>query len=183
MNISNAETRKVSKFLSYVLRHCPDDIGMVLEEGGWVQLSVLIKKAKPKMTLTLEIIRHVVETNDKQRFKISDDGHKIRASQGHSVTVDLKLEVVQPPAFLFHGTTERFMQSIMAEGLKAKQRHHVHLSENEGTAKAVGSRHGKPVILTVASGEMVEVGFEFFCSDNQVWLTQEVPVKFLSRAT
>jgi putative RNA 2'-phosphotransferase len=170
---------KVSKFLSYVLRHRPDAIGLALDTEGWASISELIDKAKSQMTLTDDLIQEVVSTNDKQRFSISDDGRRIRASQGHSVDVDLGLEPLQPPRFLYHGTAERFLPSIIKEGLRAGQRQYVHLSVDIETAITVGKRYGRPVVLEVASEEMHSNGLDFYRSGNGVWLTHHVPVKFL----
>ncbi|PIQ43703.1 MAG: RNA 2'-phosphotransferase [Gammaproteobacteria bacterium CG12_big_fil_rev_8_21_14_0_65_46_12] len=180
MSASNSELKKASKFLSYVLRHCPDDIGLTLDRNGWAFISELIDKAKPQIVLTPALIKQVVETSDKQRFKISDDGQQIRANQGHSIKVDLELIPREPPAVLFHGTATRFLDSIKQEGLKPGQRHHVHLSADATTAKAVGQRYGKPVILKINSGSMSKQGYEFFLSDNNVWLTEHVPEQFIS---
>lgn len=180
MSASNSELKKTSKFLSYVLRHCPDDIGLTLDRNGWASISELIDKAKPKIDLTAALIKQVVKTSDKQRFKISDDGQRIRANQGHSIKVDLELIPGEPPAVLFHGTATRFLDSIKKEGLKPGQRHHVHLSADATTAKAVGQRYGKPVILKVDSGNMSKQGYVFFLSDNNVWLTEQVPEQFIS---
>lgn len=180
MSASNSELKKTSKFLSYVLRHCPDDIGLTLDRNGWASISELIDKAKPQFELTPALIKQVVKTSDKQRFKISNDGQQIRANQGHSVKVDLELIPRKPPAVLFHGTATRFLDSIKREGLKSGQRHHVHLSSDAATAKTVGQRYGKPIILKVDSGSMSKQGFVFFLSDNNVWLTEHVPEQFIS---
>lgn len=180
MSTPNSELKKASKFLSYVLRHCPDDIGLSLDRNGWAFISEVIDKAKPQINLTPALIKQVVETSDKQRFKISDDGQQIRANQGHSVKVDLELIPREPPTALFHGTATRFLDSIKQKGLKPGQRHHVHLSADATTAKAVGQRYGKSVILKIDSGSMSKKGYVFFLSDNNVWLTEHVPEQFIS---
>ena len=169
---------KVSKFLSFVLRHKPEAINLTLDPNGWASVAELIQKSQPKFELTTELIKQVVITNEKKRFSFSDDENFIRANQGHSIDVDLKLSPKEPPEILYHGTATRFLDSIKQQGLKAGQRQHVHLSSNLETANAVGKRYGRPVILEVAAGTMYQKGHEFFLSANGVWLTEYVPNKF-----
>ncbi|HKE57659.1 MAG TPA: RNA 2'-phosphotransferase [Pyrinomonadaceae bacterium] len=172
---------KVSKFLSLVLRHQPEKIGLTLGEGGWVLVSDLLQAcAAHGVALTVETLETVVATNDKKRFSFSADHLLIRANQGHSIDVELGLAPLSPPPTLFHGTAERFLQSIRKQGLIKGQRHHVHLSDNQQTAIDVGRRYGKPVILLIASERMNKDGHLFFRSDNGVWLTDHVPVNYLS---
>lgn len=174
---------KTSKFLSLVLRHQPDVIGLALDENGWADVDELIRLAAAgghRLTLTRPLLEQVVADNDKKRFAFSDDGRRIRASQGHSVRVDLALPAAEPPAELFHGTATRFVESIRAGGLHAGNRQHVHLSLDVPTATKVGQRHGKPVILTVRAGDMAAAGHPFFLSANGVWLTERVPVEFIT---
>jgi putative RNA 2'-phosphotransferase len=170
---------RVSKLLSLVLRHDPGAIGLTLDSEGWAQVEDLI--ARLPFPASHDDIKRVVRDNDKQRFKLSEDGTRIRANQGHSVNVDLGLHPVPPPATLFHGTTETATILILAEGLKKMSRQHVHLSGDIETATKVGVRHGKPVILTVDCAEMVNAGLEFYHSDNGVWLTDHVPPAFINR--
>lgn len=171
---------KISKFLSFVLRHKPEAIGLELSEHGWVELDQLIRAAREAGThLDRELIKEVVERNDKRRFSLSEDGERIRANQGHSIEVDLELEPVVPPTTLYHGTATRYLASIRAEGLLPRGRNHVHLSPDETTATAVGRRHGKPVVLKVRARQMHEQGHTFYLSQNGVWLTERVPVAFL----
>ena len=172
------DTRRISKYISYLLRHHPETINLQLDDYGWASIDELIGKTRD-FRLTYSIINEVVSTNDKQRFSISEDGKKIRANQGHSIPIKLDLEPVIPPDLLFHGTATRFIDSINKMGLVKGQRHHVHLSENEKTAKAVGSRHGKVIILKLNAKQMYEDGFEFFKTVNNVWLVDNVPVKYL----
>ena len=174
------ELKKISKYLSFILRHQPDSIGLELSDEGWANIKELIGKTR-KFELTKELINTVVETNDKKRFLISEDGERIKANQGHSIKVKLKLEPVTPPDVLLHGTAERFLESILKEGLTNQQRHHVHLSETQKTAMSVGSRCGKPVLLKVDSRRMHSDGFEFFKTKNDVWLVDCVPVKYLEK--
>jgi putative RNA 2'-phosphotransferase len=171
---------KLSKFLSLILRHQPEVIGLSLDENGWADVAQLIELANQKGTaLTIPLLEEVVATNDKKRFAFNTDKSKIRASQGHSITVDLALTPQQPPTYLFHGTATRFLESIRAQGLIPGSRQHVHLSADESVAQNVGQRHGKPIVLKVHSGKMAKTGHEFFLSDNQVWLTATVPPEYL----
>lgn len=171
---------QLSKYLSLILRHEPSKIGLKLDEQGWAEVSDLLEclGAHGKLT-TLEELEHVVETNNKQRFRFSEDGSRIRANQGHSIAIELGLEVTTPPEILYHGTATCFIESIKEQGLLSGNRQHVHMSEKEDTARQVGSRHGKPIILTVKSAEMHGDGFQFTRSDNGVWLTEKVPVSYL----
>jgi putative RNA 2'-phosphotransferase len=169
---------KYSKKLSKILRHHPAMIGLTLDKNGWADVNELLEKYGTP-PLSIDILKEVVETNDKKRFAFNDDFTKIRANQGHSVTVDLALEPTEPPALLFHGTATKNMQSIKSQGLVKGSRHHVHLSENEGTAKKVGSRYGVPVVLKLKAMEMHEAGYAFFVSENDVWLTDHVPTRFI----
>ena len=170
---------KISKFLSFVLRHKPEAIHLTLDEQGWASVAELIEKAQPQITLTPELIKQVVADNDKQRFSLSDDEQLIRANQGHSINVDLQLTPKQPPDVLYHGTASRFLESIMAEGLKPGQRQYVHLSGDTETATQVGQRYGKPVVLVIDAKAMYQQDMEFFQAENGVWLTDLVPSEFI----
>jgi putative RNA 2'-phosphotransferase len=176
----DANLVRLSKFLSLVLRHKPEGIGLTLDEQGWADLADLIDRANRRgVALTRELVERIVATNDKKRFALSADGMRIRASQGHSVEIDLGLEPRQPPELLFHGTATRFLPGIAAKGLLPGKRQYVHLSPDEPTAVTVGRRHGKPVVLRVRCGAMHWAGFPFYCAANGVWLTASVPVTFL----
>ncbi|AEV36628.1 Phosphotransferase KptA/Tpt1 [Pseudovibrio sp. FO-BEG1] len=179
-NKKNKST-EISKFLSFVLRHKPQEIGLQLDPEGWASVAELIEKARPQVDLTPEVIEQIVIESDKQRFKLSDGKTRIRANQGHSVQVDLKLKPVAPPATLYHGTAERNWSAISEQGLKPQARHHVHLSQDTETATKVGQRHGKPIVLTINAEQMHQKGIEFFLSDNGVWLTEAVLPEFISR--
>lgn len=171
---------KVSKFLSLVLRHRPEKIGIRLDGAGWVGVSELLTAcAAHGFPLTLTELKSVVEQNDKKRFALSEDGARIRASQGHSVEVELGYAEAVPPEVLYHGTTERFLESIRNEGLSKARRHHVHLSFDARTAMQVGGRRGRPVVLEVSAGRMHHDGFAFYRSANGVWLTERVPPPYL----
>ena len=186
--MTNKEIVKISKFLSLVLRHKPETIGIDMSDDGWVKVDDLIKKFNDHAsnstklnTITKEILDEVVATNNKKRFAYSEDVLKIRASQGHSIDVDLKLEPCPPPEFLFHGTATIYLNLIFKTGgLNGMKRQHVHLSDNKDTAINVGSRHGKVIVLEIKSGEMKRDGFDFFLSENGVWLVDRVPVRYIN---
>lgn len=172
--------KKISKFLSLILRHQPELIGIRLDENGWTNVKELIQKSKRKMPgLTKAVLEEVVANNDKQRFAFNEDYTEIRANQGHSVTVNLEYQPVEPPRFLYHGTVAQFMPAIREKGLQKMNRHHVHISQDRETAIKVGSRRGKPIILTVRSGDMYKNGVEFYQSDNGVWLTDKVAPEYI----
>jgi putative RNA 2'-phosphotransferase len=172
----------LSKFLAKHLRHTPEALGLQLQPGGWVSVDdFLAASERVGFTITYDELIECIETNDKKRFSFDDTGDLMRANQGHSVEVDLQLEEKEPPDVLFHGTVERFLASIMAEGLKKGKRHHVHLSKDTETARKVGARRGKPIILQVDAGKLYGQGYKFFLSVNGVWLTDTVPANFLSR--
>lgn len=167
---------RISKFVSKVLRHAPESVGLRLDEAGWVDVDDLLAAAKGAgVALDRPTLERVVADNDKQRFALSPDGRRIRASQGHSVTVELGLAPLEPPDVLFHGTADRNLDSIRAQGLVPGRRTHVHLSADEATAVNVGRRHGRPVVLRVRAGGMHRAGHPFYRSDNGVWLTAAVP--------
>jgi putative RNA 2'-phosphotransferase len=176
----NNEKTRISKFLSYVLRHRPDDIGIELDAQGWVAIDALLAAAAAHGNrITHEQLDFVVKNNNKQRFAISDDGTRIRASQGHSTDVNLGYTPSAPPAILYHGTAVGSIASIRTEGLLKGKRQHVHLSLDTATAIQVGSRHGNPVVVLIRAGEMATAGYEFFLSANGVWLTDYVPAAFI----
>lgn len=170
-----------SKFLSLILRHEPERVGLPLGDGGWVSVDVLLACcAQARKPMSLELLKEVVATNDKQRFAFSADGLLIRANQGHSVTVDLGLQPSTPPDRLYHGTASRFLGGIWQEGLQKRARHHVHLTANLDVANAVGQRHGKVVILEIDARQMHLDGHRFFQSDNGVWLVDSVEATYMS---
>ncbi|WP_428650940.1 RNA 2'-phosphotransferase [Roseibium sp.] len=176
----NTDT-KLSKRLSFWLRHKPEDAGLTLTNGGWVEVQDLLHAFnRQNIDCSRAFLERVVASNDKKRFEFSEDGQMIRARQGHSIEVDLGLEGQAPPEFLFHGTATRFLPAILKDGLKPMSRHHVHLSQNRNTAIAVGTRYGKPAALTVAAGNMHAAGHVFFRTGNGVWLTDAVPPDFLT---
>ncbi|UUO09262.1 RNA 2'-phosphotransferase [Blastopirellula sp. J2-11] len=172
---------KTSKFLSLVLRHQPDKIGIELDEQGWIEVDALLaainRESRP---LTLAELQEVVTRNDKRRFLFSADGRRIRAAQGHSVEVELGYETAVPPEVLLHGTPETSVAIILETGLKKMKRHHVHLHHDPQAASAVGQRRGKPVLLQIAARRMHADGYLFYVTPNQVWLTDEVPPAYLT---
>ena len=181
--MNRKERIRISKRLSLVLRHRPDKIGLTLDQSGWVRIADLLEAfRKSGMRLTREDLQYVVDHCDKQRFTISEDGQRIRASQGHSIDVELGYEPVAPPAVLFHGTAEKNLGAILEKGIVKRRRHHVHLSQDFATAVRVGQRHGKPVVLQINASEMRIDGFLFFCSENGVWLVEHVPPRYITVA-
>jgi putative RNA 2'-phosphotransferase len=182
--MKDTETIRTSKFLSLVLRHEPKRIGLKLGDAGWIGVDELLHAANQHgVSLTLDQLKHIVATSDKKRFAFSNDGLRIRASQGHSIDVDLQYEPQTPPEWLYHGTAMRFLDSIRKEGLKRMDRHDVHLSAETKTTLQVGGRHGKPVLLIIRAGDMHRAGFVFRCSANGVWLVDHVPPQFIEFPT
>ena len=171
--------KSMSKFLSLILRHKPQLVGLTLDEHGWAEVDELIRRVKNLDRTTLE---QIVASDEKQRYSFSADGKLIRANQGHSIPVDVELEELEPPKILYHGTSERFSASIKLQGLLKMSRLYVHLSSDVETAEKVGRRHGVPKIFLVESGAMFADGCKFFRSVNGVWLTEHVPAKYLKES-
>lgn len=172
--------QKVSKLLSYWLRHAPKAGDLALDSSGWANVEA-VRVALAREGVDPALLERTVADSDKQRFELSADGTRIRARQGHSITVDLDWPIATPPESLYHGTVDRFLDAIFAEGLKPMTRHHVHLSPDPDTATRVGARRGAPVILRVAAGKMAQEGLVFRLSSNGVWLTDAVPPRFVDR--
>ena len=173
--------RDISKYICFVLRHHPEDIDISLDNHGWANVDELIAgiaRSKDK-EFNRETLERIVREDNKQRYSFNSDGTKIRANQGHSIPVDVELEKKEPPEILYHGTAEKYVESINKEGLISKSRLYVHLSTDIETAINVGNRHEKPVVYEVDSREMHNDGYEFFISVNGIWLTKEVPIKYL----
>ena len=174
------ELIRISKFLSLVLRHRPETIGITLAPDGWVDVDELLEACRAHgRAISRRVLHEVVATNDKRRFSFSPDGRQIRANQGHSVEVELGLEPVEPPELLYHGTVARFLGSIRARGLVRGSRQHVHLSADRQTAQRVGQRRGRPVVLVVEAARMHGDGHRFYLSENGVWLVEAVPADYL----
>jgi len=171
--------KETSKFISLILRHKPETIGISLDEHGWANVDELIAGVSKTHPINMDILEQIVAEDEKQRYSFNEDKTLIRANQGHSIPVDVELEEKEPPEILFHGTGEKYVDSINKSGLIPKSRLYVHLSSNEETAYKVGTRHGKPVIYKVRSKEMYQDGYKFFCSVNGVWLTKAVPVRYI----
>ncbi len=175
-----SELISISRFLSLVLRHKPQSIGVTLDEAGWASVDELLAKAAAAgQRIAPDVLVEVVRSSDKQRFAFSADGSRIRANQGHSVDVALGLAAVTPPDTLFHGTASRWLAAILQDGLDKRQRHHVHLSHDPATARAVGQRHGTPVVLEIAAARLCADGHVFHRSANGVWLVDHVPAAYL----
>ena len=173
--------KEISKYISLILRHKPEVIGISLDEHGWANVDELIAGVSKTHPIDMAVLEQIVSEDEKQRYSFNEDKTLIRANQGHSIPVDVELDEKEPPEILYHGTGEKYVDSIDKEGLIPKSRLYVHLSSNEETAYKVGQRHGKPVIYIVKSGEMYRDGYKFFCSVNNVWLTKKVPVQYLKR--
>lgn len=170
----------LSKFLSFVLRHRPESVGVVMDRAGWVEIDHLVEKCRAHgKPLTRELVETIVATSPKQRFAISEDGQRVRASQGHSIEVELGYEPTQPPEWLFHGTVAASLPAIRSAGLQKMSRHHVHLSPDTATARIVGMRRGKPLVLRIAAARMHRDGHIFYLSTNGVWLTEQVPPEYI----
>jgi putative RNA 2'-phosphotransferase len=174
--MSNQTTKKLSKFISYVLRHHPQILNITMDEQGWVSVVKLLENLNG---VSLDRLENIVTENNKKRFAFNDDKTRIRASQGHSIEIDLAYSPVEPPEFLFHGTAVQNIDSIKKSGIVKGERHHVHLSSDKETARSVGKRPGKPIILIIQSKVMHEAGYQIFVSENDVWLTEFVPVAFI----
>ncbi len=173
--------KETSKYMSLILRHKPDAIGITLDEHGWANVDELIAGIAKDNEFNMEILEEIVRTDEKQRYSFNEDKTLIRANQGHSIPVDVELEEKEPPEILYHGTGEKYVAAVDEQGLIPKSRLYVHLSKDEETAVKVGSRHGKPVIYIVKAKQMHDDGYKFFISANNVWLTKEVPVKYLEK--
>jgi len=172
---------KTSKFISLILRHRPEVIGIELDEHGWADVGELIAGVAKSRPFDMEMLEEIVRTDSKQRYSFNEDRTLIRANQGHSIPVDVELEQKEPPEVLYHGTGEKFVSSIDRQGLIPKSRLYVHLSPDEATARNVGRRHGKPVVYEVMAGQMARDGKAFFLSVNGVWLTKVVPAEYLKK--
>ncbi len=172
---------KTSRFISLILRHKPETIGITLDEHGWAKVAELIDGISKTQYIDMAMLEKIVATDNKQRFSFNEDKTLIRANQGHSISVDVELPEKKPPVVLYHGTGEKYVSSIDEQGLIPKSRLYVHLSKDEQTAKTVGSRHGKPVIYEIHADEMYEDGYQFYLSVNGVWLTKSVPTKYMKK--
>lgn len=182
--IPEKEVKRISKFLSFVLRHQPQALGIAIDAQGWTSVPVLIQRMQEQgFSFSHELLAHVVATNSKKRFAFNDDQSLIRASQGHSVDIDAGYAPQEPPALLYHGTAQAFLPSVFSTGLEKRGRQHVHLSSDRANALQVGGRHGKPAVLLVDAATMHRDGHLFYCSDNGVWLTEAVPVAYITEAS
>ena len=175
-----ANLDKMGRFISFILRHHPETIGIELDEHGWANVEELLFGINNNgRIIDMELLEEIVRTDQKQRYSFNEDKTLIRANQGHSIPVNVELEEMQPPQVLYHGTASRFLDSIMQDGLKPMSRLYVHLSSSIETAKVVGARHGAPVILKINTSQMQEDGMKFYLSKNGVWLTNNIPTKYI----
>lgn len=172
---------QTSKYISLILRHKPEVIGITLDEHGWADVGELIEGVNKTHPLDMKLLEQIVAEDEKQRYSFNENKTLIRANQGHSVQVDVELEERMPPDTLWHGTGEKFVPSIDKMGLISKSRLYVHLSADIETARKVGARHGKPVVYQISADKMVNDGYKFYCSVNGVWLTYNVPKEYLKR--
>ena len=176
------DLQSISKYMSLILRHKPEVIGICIDEHGWANVEKLIQGiAKNNPGFNMEALEEIVKTDNKQRYSFNDDKTLIRANQGHSIQVDVELEEKEPPNVLYHGTGEKYVTSIDKNGLIPKSRLYVHLSRDIETARAVGKRHGKEIIYSVNSAQMYKDGYKFYLSKNGIWLTKKVPMKYLMK--
>jgi len=175
--------QEISKYIALILRHKPETIGIALDEHGWADVNQLIEGISKTHPLTRKMLEEIVRTDNKQRYSFNDDHSLIRANQGHSIPVDVELQRTEPPAVLYHGTGEKYVPSIMKEGLIPKSGLYVHLSTDIATALNVGKRHGRPIVFRIDARKMNEDGYAFFLSANGVWLTKSVPIKYLTTET
>lgn len=181
MSRNKDSMKGLSVFVSLVLRHQPEAAGVTLDEHGWANVDELLEGMnRAGRNIDLEKLKKIVAEDEKGRYRFSEDGTLIRANQGHSVPVDVELEEKEPPAVLYHGTAERFLDSIMEQGLKPMSRLYVHLSKDYETAVKVGKRHGTPVVLEVDTAKMAEDGEKFYLSENGVWLTKKVGREYIT---
>ncbi len=170
---------ELSKYISLILRHKPQVIGIELDEHGWADVQELISGINKTHNINFDLLDKIVREDEKQRYSFNHDKTLIRANQGHSIHVDVELKKVIPPEILWHGTGEKYVDSILMEGLIPKSRLYVHLSSDYDTAIKVGSRHGKPVVFKVFAGKMTEAGYEFYKSENGVWMAEYVPKEYI----
>ena len=180
---SDKQKKNLSKFISLILRHKPESIGITLDEHGWADVHELIDgiNATGKHRLDMTSLEEIVRMDEKQRYSFNEDKSLIRANQGHSIPVDVELKECTPPDILYHGTGEKYVASIDAQGLIPKGRLYVHMSADTDTARNVGSRHGKPVIYEIDCRSMAADGYKFYLSENHVWLTKSVPACYLRK--
>lgn len=173
---------KLSVFISLILRHKPEIIGIKLDDYGYADVNELIEKINNTgRNINIEILEQIVKEDNKQRYSFNEDRSKIRANQGHSINVNVELRELEPPRFLYHGTATRFLDNIKKEGIVSKSRLYVHLSNDIDTAVQVGKRHGVPVVLKINTGKMYENGYKFYLSENNIWLCKYIPFEYVEK--
>ena len=178
--MDDIELKRMGKYVSMLLRHHPEEAGIVIDGHGWTDVMDLIDKVSPKYPLTEDLLHQIAFGPDKQRYEFSEDGKRVRAVHGHSIKVDLGYSEMEPPKFLYHGTAEKYRESIEKTGLEKRNRQYVHLSERIDQAKDVGRRHGKLVLYQVDANKMYSDGYVFYRSTSGVWLTESVPIEYMS---
>ena len=177
---NNKFYKKVSKTISYGLRHCPEELCLNMDENGWVKVSELLDGLSSKdIGISKQELEMIVSSDEKQRYSFNENKTMIRANQGHSINVDLQLQEAEPPEFLYHGTSDRFIDNIMNSGIMSMSRQYVHLSNDVDTAKKVGSRHGKPVVIKIKALQAYKDNVPFYLSENKIWLTNFIDKKYL----
>lgn len=183
MPLEKKQKKRISKLLSYILRHDPESIGITVDNYGYANVSLLIESVirNKKVVLDFDILCDIVDTDNKQRYSFNEDKTKIRANQGHSIEVDVGLCKKIPPDILYHGTAVCFESSIDTEGILPMGRLYVHLSNDIETAIIVGKRHGSPLVYTINCSKMIDQGYTFYLSKNNVWLVVRVPVQFIEK--
>lgn len=181
MNETVSALKRISKYISLILRHKPETIGIELDAHGWADVDKLLSGVSRRYPIDRDILDEIVRSDEKQRYSFNEDGTMIRANQGHSIQVDVELSETVPPEMLYHGTAERFSASIEKQGLLSRRRLYVHLSSDIETAEKVGRRHGNPIVYLVAAGQMCRDGYTFWQSANDVWLTKSIPAKYLKQ--
>ncbi len=179
IQMKEADLTRWGKLLALVLRHKPQELGLTVDAHGWAQVEALVQAFSKIGTFDKKLLEQIVREDNKGRYSFNEDKTRIRANQGHSLPVDVELALAQPPEVLYHGTGEKYVQSINAQGLLPQSRLYVHLSQDKDTAVKVGKRHGRPVVYQVAAGAMARAGCEFYLSVNGVWLTKRVPAEYL----
>lgn len=188
-NVTNSNEQKFSKYLSYILRHAPESIGLTLGESGWVSVSDLINAINNSQdnnyTVDINVLKQVVEHDEKQRYSLKDNDTYIRANQGHSVKdLNMNYEPIQPPDLLYHGTSIDNYKKIKESGcIKPMSRQYVHISSDIKTASKVGARHGKAIVLVIDSRQAYEDGVTFYKSENNVYLSESIDVKYIKGST
>lgn len=179
---SESKDVELGKFISLILRHKPQVIGITLDQNGWADTQELLAGINASgRYIDMEILERIVRKNNKKRYSFNEDKSRIRANQGHSISVNVEMKEMTPPDELYHGTADRFLDSIREKGILKMNRQYVHLSADAETAKAVGKRHGKPIVLVIDTKKMAEDGYTFWLSDNGVWQSEDIKWEYVKK--